>query len=182
MFSAVFVSARISASRRNCATANGPNWSSKPNSRFAAARSRRAPRLRPDPSRHWRRFAAGAEQERAGADRRIGERDVRRGEPRRPLEQRPAQSLIDEVHHRLDHFRRGVVRAGELAQPVVVHFEKMLVEIEPGFRLVLAEGVPVHFVQHARQRVERGLQRLLIGLVLRQRLSAVPISVLICPA
>ena len=38
-----------------------------------------------------------AEQERARADRRIGERHVRRGEPRRPLEQRPAQSLIDKV-------------------------------------------------------------------------------------
>ena len=112
-----------------------------------------------------------AEQERARSDRWIGERDVGRGQPRRPLEQRPAQGLIDEVDHRFDDFRRRVVGAGELAQPVVVDLEEMLIEIEPCLRLVLAERRPVHFVEDAGQRAERGFQRLLVGFVLGQEVE-----------
>ncbi len=116
-------------------------------------------------------FSQRAEQERAGSDRWIGERDVRGGEPRRPLEERPAQGLIDEVDHRFDDFRGRLIGAGELAQAVVVDLEEMLIEIEPGLRLVLAERRPVHFVEDAGQRAERGFQRLLIGFVLGEKVE-----------
>ena len=112
-----------------------------------------------------------AEQEGPGADGRIGERHVRGSEPCRPLEQRSSQGLIDEVHHRADDFRRRVVGARELAQAAVVDFEKMLVEIEPRFRLILAERRPVHFVQDARQRAERCFERLLVGFVFGQNVE-----------
>ena len=116
-------------------------------------------------------FPQRAEQERSCSDCGIGEGDVRRGEARRALEQRPAQGLIDEVDHRFDDFRGRVIGAGELAQPVVVDLEKILIEIEPGFGLVLAERRPVHFVRDEGQRAERGFQRLLIGFVLGQKVE-----------
>ena len=83
----------------------------------------------------------------------------------------PRRASIDEVDHRAHDFRRRVVGARELAQTVVVNFQKMLVEVEPGFGLVLAERRPVHFVQHARQRAERRFQRLLVGFVLGQNVE-----------
>ncbi len=64
---------------------------------------------RRDPAQH-------AEQERAGADCRVGDGDVGRGEAGRAVEQRPAQRLVDQPHHRGDHFGRRVVGAGPLPQ------------------------------------------------------------------
>ena len=47
----------------------------------------------------------------------------------------------------------------------------MLIEVEPRFRLILAERRPIHFVQHARQCVQRRLQRLLVGFFLSQNIE-----------
>ncbi len=115
-----------------------------------------------------------AEQEGAGADRRVGDRHVGVGETRSALEQRPTQRLVDQSDHRADHFRRRVVGAGQLAQAIVVDFEEILIEIEPRFRPVLADGGPVHFVQHAQQRAERGPHSVLISRVLGQQVERGP--------
>ena len=85
------------------------------------------------------------------------------------LAEAAAQHVIDEADHRADDFRRRVVRAGQLAQVVVVDRQEVLVEVEPGVGLALADRVPVHGVEHARQRAERGLQRrLVVGVVGQQ--------------
>ena len=102
-----------------------------------------------------------SEQKRARARGRISDRDARRREARGLAEAR-TQHVIDEPHHRADDFRRRVVRAGELAQRVVVHFEKVLVEIEPGVRPTFADLRPIDGVEHAGERAERGLERVLI--------------------
>ena len=92
----------------------------------------------------------------------IGHDHIGRGEAQPPARKRAAQGLVDEVHHRRHDFRRRVIGAGPLAQRVVVDLQEVLVEIEPRFRLVLADRVPIHLVKDARQRSERGLERLLI--------------------
>lgn len=110
-----------------------------------------------------------AEQEGAGADRRVGHGDVGGGQTRRALEERAAQRLVDEAHHRIHHLGRGVVGAGALAQGVVVDLEEVLVEVEPGLGVVLADVVPIHRVEHARHGAERGLQRVLVGRIVGQQ-------------
>ena len=84
------------------------------------------------------------------------------GEASGPLEKRAAQGLVDEVRPSPTRLRRRVIRTGALAERVIVDFQKVLVEVEPGLRLILADRVPIHFVQNARQRAERRLERFLI--------------------
>ena len=103
-----------------------------------------------------------AEKERARADRRIGHDHVGGGEASGPLEQWTTQRLVDEVDHRRHDFWRRVIGAGPLAKRVVVDLQKVLVEVEPCFGLVLADRVPIDLVKNARQRSERCLERILI--------------------
>ena len=111
--------------------------------------------------------AQDAEQEGAGPGRRIGDGHLRRGEPLRQGEPLPgAQRLVDQPHHGPNHLGRGVVGARLLAQVVVVDAQEVLVEVQPGFRVALADGEPVHRVEHPREGGERGLQRrLVVGIV-----------------
>ena len=113
-----------------------------------------------------RDFAQHAEQEGAGAGGRIGEGDDGRREAGGELEAVGAQHVIDEADHGADDFRRRVIRAGELAEVVVVDFEEVFVEIEPRVGIALADFLPVHRVEHAGERAERGLERgLILGVV-----------------
>ena len=82
-----------------------------------------------------------------------------RGQPVALVEQRwVAQRLVHQPHHRVDHLGRRVIGAGLLAQVVVVDFQKVLVEVEPRVRVALGHVLPIDDVEHAAQRVERGLQ------------------------
>ena len=96
-------------------------------------------------------FPQHAQQEGAGARGRIGHRHRRRGQPGMLPETRAPQHLIDQPDHGADHFRRRVVRAGLLSERVVIDLEKVLVEIEPGVGVALADRRPVDRVQHARR-------------------------------
>ena len=117
--------------------------------------------------RRLRDAAQDTEQEGAGPGRRIGDGHIRRGEPLRQGEPLPrAQRFVDQPDHGSDHLGRGVVRARLLAQLVVVDAQEVLVEVQPGFRVALADGEPVHGVEHPREGSERGLQRrLVVGVV-----------------
>jgi len=169
---------RISASRRNCATANGPNCSSKPNSRFAAAAIAGRRRPRPDPLDIGGDAPERAEQE--GPVPTAGSASVTSEEASPAARSTTVLARPDRRGSpSADDFRRRVVGARELAQAAVVDFEKMLVEIEPRFRLILAERRPVHFVQDARQRAERCFERLLVGFVFGQNVERRPISVFV---
>ena len=74
-----------------------------------------------------------------------------------------AKHVVHEADHRPDDFRRRVVRAGELTQRVVVNRQEVLVEVEPGVGISLADGVPVHGVKHADQGAKRRFQGCLVA-------------------
>ena len=112
--------------------------------------------------------AQEAEREGSGPDGRVGDGDSRRGEPGREREA-ALENLIDEPDHRPDDFGRGVVGTRELAKGVIVHPEKVFVEVEPGFRVALADRRPVNRVEHPRQGAERGFERLLTLDVIGQK-------------
>ena len=111
--------------------------------------------------------AQDAEHEGPRADGRIGNGDGRRGQARGLLKPAP-QHVIDEPHHRPDDFGRRVIRAGQLAQVVVVDLQKVLIEVEPRVGVALADRVPVDGVEDSRERAQRRLQRLLIVRVVGQ--------------
>ena len=79
-----------------------------------------------------------------------------------------AQNIIDEPNHCPDDFGRGVIRAGQLSQVVVVDLQKILVEVEPRIGIALADRLPVDGVENPRERAEGSLQRLLIIRVVGQ--------------
>ena len=109
-----------------------------------------------------------AKQIRSRTRGRVRDRDARRREPARETEPGP-QPLVHEPDHRLHDRRRRVVRAGLLAERVVVDLEEVFVEIEPGVRVALADFRPLHDVEHANERAEGGLQRpLVLGAVGQQ--------------
>ena len=130
-----------------------------------------------------------AEQERARADGGVGHGHVRRGEPERAVEA-ALEHVVDQAHHLADDLGRRVVRAGLLAEVVVVDRQEVLVEVEPGLGAVpqrvgveqlgvarlgvlLDDPAPLHDAQHARQRadggVERGAVERLVGEQLERR-------------
>ena len=71
------------------------------------------------------------------------------------------QQLVDEARHRGHHLRRSVIGPGQLAQRVVVRTQEVFVEVEPGVGIAPADHGPVHRVEHADQRGQRGLKRVL---------------------
>lgn len=83
------------------------------------------------------------------------------------------QGLVHQRHHRAHDLGRRVVRAGLLAQRVVVYLEKVFVEVQPGVAPALAERRPIDNVEHAFERAERrgqGLSRyLVVGEQLQRR-------------
>ena len=82
--------------------------------------------------------------------------------PKRGLRKR----LIHQPNHGADDFGRRVIRAGQFAERVVIDFEEVLVEIEPGFGVALADRRPVDGVQHAGEGAEGSLERgLVLGVV-----------------
>ena len=104
-----------------------------------------------------------AQQEGAGADRRIDEADLRRRQPLRQVEpSRRAQRLVHQPHHGGDDLRRRVVRARSFTGAVVVLLQEQFVEIEPGFRLALAELIPIDHIQHRRQGLQRRVERVFL--------------------
>ena len=109
-------------------------------------------------------FPQHAQDVGAGAGRGISDGHGRRGQPRVLPEARTAQGLIDELNHRADDFGRRVVRAGQFAERVVIDLEEVFVEVEPGFGPALADGRPMHRVEHAGQCAEGSFER---GLILR---------------
>ena len=111
--------------------------------------------------------AKNTEQEGSRADGRIGNGDGRRSEAGGLLEA-AAQNVVDEPDHRPDDFGRGVIRAGQLSQVVVVDLQKILVEVEPRIGIALADRLPVDGVENPRERAERRLQGLLIVRVVGQ--------------
>src|SRR5260370_691380 len=94
-------------------------------------------------------------------------RDFATGSYTRPTLASP-QGLIDEVHHRGRHLRRRVVGAGPLTQRVVIKLEEVLVEVQPGLGFVLADRMPINYVENARERAQRRLERLLIWRIVSQ--------------
>ena len=118
-----------------------------------------------------------------GADGRIGHDHVGAAKPAGRSNSGPRKASSTSRTIADDHFRRRVIGAGLLAQRVVVDLQEVLVEVEPGLGLALADRLPVDGVEHARQRAERSLQRLL---VFRDRRSAAgapsPISELVLPS
>ncbi len=56
-----------------------------------------------------------------------------------------------------------------MRRPAVVLLQEQLVEVQPGLRVALAELVPVDHVEHGRQRLERGVQRVLFVHLLGQQ-------------
>ena len=111
--------------------------------------------------------AENAEQKCAGPAGRVGDGHVGRGKPLRQSEPLVGpQRLVDQLHHGADYLRRGVVGARLLAEVVVVNAQEFLIEVEPRFRVSLADGGPVDSVKHARERGERRLQCcLVVGIV-----------------
>src|SRR6266496_2757574 len=53
----------------------------------------------------------------------------------------------------------GVVGARLLAESVVVNLEEVLIEMEPGLRVPLADGGPMNCIEHSSQCSKGGLER-----------------------
>ena len=152
-----------SAYTRSWATANGPSCISNAINRPMAASTAcgTAPgalvglHVGGDAAQH-------AQDERACSHGGVGERDVGRRQPGAAAEV-VGERVVHEADHRLDDFRRRVIGAGEFAQLVVVDGQEVFVEVEPGVGVALADDLPVHGVEHADQRSERGLQRCFVA-------------------
>ena len=173
-----------SASTRSWATANGPSCISNPISRSIAASI--ASGTAPAP---WSASTSAAIRRSTPRrnvpvpDGRVGQRHVRRGQAvRHGRTMRVAQHLVHQADHRLDDLGRRVVRAGELAQRVVVDLQEVLVEVEPGVGLALADRRPVDGVEDARQRAERVFSVAWLSTSSVSRRRAAPMSELVLPS